>query len=127
MQFILDENVPKSVQTQLVKLGYKCSFSREFIPLGSVDQLVAFLSEQKGCILVSFDGDFKKVAPKIPKGQRKRFRKLSRIQLHCTEFQAAERLNRAIGLIENEYIIAQNSSDQRMIVEVGKSFIKTMR
>jgi predicted nuclease of predicted toxin-antitoxin system len=127
MQFILDENILKSVQTKLNESGYECNFSREFIPLGSVDPLVAFLSEQKGSVLVSFDGDFKKIAPRVPERQRKRFQKLSRIHLRCTEFQAAQRLKSASGLIENEFDIAQNSPDQRMIIEVGKSYIKTQR
>jgi predicted nuclease of predicted toxin-antitoxin system len=127
MQFILDENILKSVQTKLNESGYECNFRREFIPLGSVDPLVAFLSEQKGSVLVSFDGDFKKIAPRVPERQRKRFRKLSRIHLRCTEFQAAQRLKSALGLIENEFDIAQNSPDQRMIIEVGKSYIKTQR
>ncbi len=124
---MLDENVSVSVSKLLINRNYECSYIRELLPVGSVDQLVAFVAEDKQAILVSHDGDFKKISPRIPDGQKKRFRNLSRIHLRCAEYQAADRLEKVMNFIISEYKIAQKSRDKRMMVIVGNSFIRSER
>jgi hypothetical protein len=85
------------------------------------------VSEEKGWILVSCDKDFKSVAPRIPKGMRTRFRRLSRISLDCNEPQAAQRVRAAMSLIEREYEFAMESEDQRLFITIRNSGIKTHR
>ena len=65
---MLDENVGASVGRKIAECGCECQYIRDLIPDGSVDQLVAFVAEDSHTILLSHDGDFKKIAPRIPDG-----------------------------------------------------------
>ncbi len=87
MYFMLDENVPQDVADMLNGQGHKAEFIRDYVPPGSPDPVVATVSQELEAILLSFDGDFEVISPRIPKGQRKRFRKLSRIWMRCGEPQ----------------------------------------
>jgi predicted nuclease of predicted toxin-antitoxin system len=127
MYFLLDENVPTEVVDMLVNHGHRAEFIREYIPTGSPDPLVATVSEELEAILVSFDGDFQRIAPRIPHGQRARFRKLCRIWMRCTEPQAAKRLASALDLVASEYGLAKKRRDMRLRMWVGASFLRTDR
>lgn len=127
MRFMLDENVPVSVSDALGELGHDIEYVRDLLPAGAVDPLVAALAEEDHRILVSFDGDFQTISPRIPVGQKARFRRLSRIWLRCTEFQAAQRLQRAMTFIEAEFAIATAAADTRMLLQIGSSFIRSDR
>lgn len=127
MRFMLDENVPRSAQRFLSSTGHDTQYIRDLIPEGSVDPLVAFVSEDQGAILVSHDGDFQKIAPRVPDGQKSRFRRLSRIWLRCNEYQSALRLERAFDLIRAEFRISQESRDSRMLIWISGSYIRTER
>jgi len=127
MKFILDENVPVSVRKLLEDRGYIVDMITDHVARGAEDPIVATISERLDSILVTSDGDFKKIAPKIPKGMRQRYRRLNRIWLRCNEWQASQRLEKALSLIEHEYAIAQNAKDGRMHIMVSNSFIRTDR
>lgn len=127
MRFMLDENVPNSAKKFLESTGYDVEFIRDLLPEGSVDPLVAFVAEDQKSVLVSHDGDFQKIAPRIPNGQKARFKKLSRIWLRCNEFQSAQRLEKAMSLIATEFEIAEASADKRMQIWIGNSYIRTER
>jgi hypothetical protein len=70
------------------------------------------VAEQLNAILLSFDGDFEKIAPRVARGHRARFRKLSRIFMRCAEPQAASRLKEALSLVNDEFKIARSRSDK---------------
>ncbi|MHA7773905.1 DUF5615 family PIN-like protein [Roseibium sp. M-1] len=127
MRFILDENVAVSVLKKLRELGFDAEFIRDLIPEGSADPLVSFVAEDQQCILVSHDGDFQKIAPRIPDGQKKRFRNLSRIKLNCLEYQAAKRIEQTVDFVKSEYHVAQSRSDKRMILQIGTSYVRSDR
>lgn len=127
MRFLFDENVPRSAAAVLERHGHVVDFIATFAPLGSPDPIVARVSEEIEAVLVSFDGDFQKIAPRIPMGHRIRFRRLSRIHLRCGEPQAASRLEAALSLIEAEHALAQGRADRRITITIGKSFIRTDR
>jgi hypothetical protein len=97
------------------------------MPVDSPDSVVAQYSEQIGTILISNDGDFKNIAPRIPLGQRQRYRNLSRIHLACNPVQAAVRIAAAIGLIEFEWNVAQTRDDKRIHITIQDGGIKTHR
>src|SRR5712691_10972819 len=124
LRLLLDHNVPDSVADVFRARGHIVLLVRNILPADSTDPLVATVSEQEGCILVSADRDFKVIAPRIPKGQRQRFRKLSRIAIQCSEPLAAQRIDEAMTLIEAEYEIAQKRADKRMFVVIQKDGIK---
>lgn len=106
--------------------GHEVLLLREVIPRDSPDQLVATISELYEAVLVSFDKDFKALAPRVGMGQQ-RFRRLSRIGFRCSEPQATRRIRVALSLIEHEWQIAQTAADKRMIVEISETTIRTIR
>lgn len=127
MRLLLDQNVPNSVATVFENRGHAVLYLREITDPSAPDIVVAAISEIEEAILVSADGDFRKIAPRVPDGQRKRFRKLSRITLRCNAPQTAQRVSEAMSLIESEYEIAQGRHDPRMIIVIGNSYIRTER
>jgi len=127
MKFILDENVPVSVRDVLENNEHRVELIVEHAARGAKDPVVATISEKLDAVLMSFDGDFEKIAPRIPKGARRRYRRLSRIWLQCNEYQASQRLQKALSLIESEYELAQASDDVRMNIWLSNSYIKTHR
>src|SRR5712671_1307142 len=114
MYFMLDENVPQDVADMLNEQGHQAEFIRDYVPPGSPDPLVATVSQELNAILISFDGDFKKIAPRVPHGERARFRKLCRVWMRCGEPQAAKRLASALDLIISEHQLAQTRPDTRL-------------
>jgi predicted nuclease of predicted toxin-antitoxin system len=99
---------------------------RQQLAPNSPDPLVAAVAEMNEAVLVSLDSDFRALPPRMAIGRR-RFQRLSRIALKCSEPQAAGRINEALSLIEHEWATAQSKSDKRMIVEIGTSVIRTIR
>lgn len=126
LKFFIDQCVPDSVGRVLRAAGYSVELLREKLATDSPDQLVAAYSELSGAVLVSLDRDFRSLAPRIGIGQQ-RFRRLSRIGLRCDEPVAARRIESALSLIEHEWARAQRSADKRMIIEVGPTYIRTIR
>ena len=122
---MLDENVPVNVAEMLIQHGHRAEFIRDYVPPGSPDELVATVSEELKAVLISFDGDFEKIAPRIPRGVRSRFRKLSRIWVRCDEPQAAKRLDIALSLIVSEHRLARAGAPMRMWVSA--SYLRTDR
>lgn len=123
MRFLLDENVAKSVCDMLIESGHDAEFVRELLPAGSADQLVAALAEAQRSILVSHDKDFRSIAPRIPDGQRSKFRGLNMLRLMCPEFAAAARVKNCLPFIELEFTESAKRHDPRMIIEVKKAMI----
>jgi len=127
LRFFIDHNVPDSVGRVLRNAGHEVILLRERIPPASPDPLVAAVSEMYGAILVSHDRDFRAIAPRVAVGERRRFRNLSRVALTCSPPGAPNRMRAALSLIEHEWFLAQETSDKRMIIEVGTSYIRTIR
>ena len=122
---MLDENVPIDVADMLIEQGHEANFIRDYVPPGSPDPLVATVAQELNAVLLSFDGDFEVIAPRIPRGHRKRFRKLSRIWMRCDEPQAANRLKVGLDLVVSEYALAKPNAPMRMWVSA--SYLRTDR
>ncbi|MGH7084562.1 MAG: DUF5615 family PIN-like protein [Stellaceae bacterium] len=88
LRFLADNCVPDSVACVLREAGYEVILLRDILPTNPPDPLVASTAEINGAVLISFDKDFKAMAPRIGVGQQ-RFRRLSRIGFHCREPVAA--------------------------------------
>jgi predicted nuclease of predicted toxin-antitoxin system len=127
IRLLLDHNVPDSVGTVFMAHGHIVQHVRDILPTDSSDPLVATISEFDGCVLVSCDRDYNVIAPRVPIGQRARFRKLSRISLECNEYQAAQRVEEAMSFIEMEYDIASTRRDHRMHIVIQNNGMKTLR
>lgn len=127
MNFILDENVPIAVAEMLTRHGHVAEFIRDYVPPGAPDPLVATVSQALNAVLISFDGDFQAIAPRVPHGHRARFRTLSRIWMRCDEPDAALRFQHALSLVETEFALAQARADTRMLMWIGSSYLRTDR
>ena len=127
MKFILDENVPVSARTVLERKGHTVELVVDHAARGSTDPVVATVSEKLDAVLVSFDGDFEKIAPRVPEGAQRRYKRLSRIWLRCSEYQTPQRLEKTLALIESEFEIAQRSRDVRMNIWLSSGYIKIHR
>lgn len=127
MRFMLDENVPRSMADMLADKGFEVEYIRDFAPLGAPDPIVATVAEREGAILVSFDGDFHKIAPKFPTGTRARFKRLSRIWMRCDEVDGAARLKSALDLLDFEVTRARLEEDPRVIIHILRKQLSVQR
>ena len=127
MDFYLDENVPARVQQVLEAAGHTVVWTRDITNEGAPDDVVATIAEQAHATLVSHDKDFKKIAPRIPNGQRARFRRLSMVRLLCTKPRAAERIAVVLPYIEFDFTQRQALPDRRSIIEVKTDLISIWR
>ena len=127
MHLLLDHNVPDSVAQVFRNRSRSVVLLREILPADSPDLVVATVGDMEEAILVSCDHDFDSIAPRILKGMRARFRRLSRIAIRCPEFRAARRVEEAMEFIELEYRTAQARSDKRMFIEIQTTGLKTHR
>jgi len=127
MRFFADHNVTESVCLLLERKGHEVIRLRDELPPDSPDPIVAKFAEQIDAVLISHDGDFKRIAPRIPRGSKARFRKLSRIHLQCEYPVSERRIAEAIRLIEFEWDLAQERADKRIHIVIQKSGIKTNR
>lgn len=127
MLFYLDENVPARVQAVLEAAGHEVTWTRDLTGEGAPDVVVAAVSQENDATLISHDKDFKKIAPRIPDGQKQRFRSLSIVRLACGKPQSAERVAKVLRYIEFDYDQRAAFPDQRSIIEVKKANITISR
>ncbi|WP_337846425.1 DUF5615 family PIN-like protein [Sphingomonas sp.] len=122
-----DECVTESACKFLEERGHEVIRARSVVPEGTEDPIVAKVAEDLTAILLTDDADFKTIIARRQDGQRRRFKKLSRVHLACKHSQAVNRLAAAITLIEFEYGVAQDRADKRMIIEIKPTLIRTLR
>jgi predicted nuclease of predicted toxin-antitoxin system len=123
MRLLLDQNVADSVAAVFRELGHTVHLVRDILPADSPDPLIAAVAELDSYVLVSHDRDFETIAPRIPKGSRARFRKLSRISLECSEAQAALRIRQTMSYIDLAFANA-TAAGRAMRVVVQATGIK---
>ena len=129
MRFFVDQCVPESVARTLENHGHEAIRLRERIAPDSPDTLVAAVSEANDAILVTMDGDFRKIASSHGVGSR-RYRRLSLLRFErCRESRAARRLEEAMSLIEHEWNFGGGNSPvgRRMYVVITEATIRTHR
>lgn len=127
MRFFADHCVAESVCQALEGGGHEVIRLRDELPPDSPDPVVARYAEKRDAVLVTHDSDFRRIAPRIPVGAKQRFRRLSRIQLHCDYPRASERMTAALSLIEFEWKLARKRRDRRIHIVIRKTAITTNR
>lgn len=84
------------------------------------------VSEELRAVLISFDGDFEKISPRVPSGHRTRFRNLSRIWMRCGEPGAAGRLHGALDFVMTVFVLAE-TPPRKMRLWIGSGYLRTER
>ena len=126
LRFFLDEGVPRAVGRKLDDRGHIVIYLQDATASGSPDQLVCAVAQANDAILVALDGDMRQLAQRQGVGHS-RYRKLSLLKLSCREPRAAERVEKALSLIEHEWNFSTNSSDRRIFIEINDASISTRR
>lgn len=127
MKFLLDHNVPASVGRVLRERGNEVLFLTDVLPQDAADQIVAKVAEINGCVLITQDSDFNKIASRIPNGSKDRVKRLSRISLECETPKCESRIKDALSFIEFEWDISSQSTDPRMFLAISKNRMRTHR
>ncbi|WP_164523197.1 DUF5615 family PIN-like protein [Sphingomonas koreensis] len=124
MRFLTDQNIPDSVGDMLIEHGHEVTRLRDVAAPDAPDELVAAVAEQQEMILVTADDDFdRKVAPRIPRGYKARFKRLSRITMRCNFPQIRGRLELFLPLIDSELNIALQNRDRRLRMAIGNDAV----
>lgn len=126
MLLILDEGVPSSVAQFFRSQDFVTAAVQEYLAPGTPDPVIATATDHLGAMLVSQDRDFKKIARRIPEGNRQRLRRMSRLSLTCKAPQAVNRLERYIDHIKVEISQAATRSDRRVFIEVGDRILRVI-
>jgi predicted nuclease of predicted toxin-antitoxin system len=126
LRFFLDNCVPDSVGRVLEAAGHTVIYQRDVIAVDSPDRVVALAAAKNDAILISIDKDHKAIASRFHVSN-KQLRKLSRIDLRCSEPEAARRIELALDFIVFEWERAGRASDQRMFLEIQGNAFKTVR
>lgn len=127
MRFMLDENVPEGVAAILRGLEHDVVRSTDVIAAGSPDPLVATAAQEDDRILVTHDGDFRRIERLCSQGQQERFPTFSRLMLSCSGPAAAPRLETFLVIVEAEYQRVQNLDDKRLTVDIGDRRVRIFR
>lgn len=118
LRFFFDNDVPDNAADVCREFGHEVIFMRDKLPTNAPDIVVAVAAELEDAILVCFDKDQKKIAPRL--------RRLALVRLECTQPRAAERLRATMTFIESEVEIARATAG-RLLISVGKASIRSRR
>lgn len=127
MLLLVDENVPQSVADFFRARGHDVRLVRDLFPSGTPDPIIAKLGDELAAIVVTWDTDFRRLAARVPAGQRQRFRRLGRITFRCSESRGRTRAEDLIEWIEFEYEQVQKKRDKRLIVEITETSFRVLR
>ena len=126
LKFFLDNCVPDSVGRVLVAYGHTVIYQRNVIAKDAPDLVVALTSAANDAILISTDKDFRAIAARF-EISHKNLKRLSRIELRCSEPEAANRVKQGISFIEAEWVIARDAPDRRIFIEIQGYSYRTHR
>lgn len=127
MLLLIDENVPNSVADYLRDRGHDVRLVRDLFPAGTPDPVIAALGDELRAIVVTWDPDFRRIAARVPVGERQRFRRLGRISFRCNEASGKRRIEELIDSIEFEYDLVQKRGDKRLLVEITETTFRVIR
>jgi hypothetical protein len=124
MLLLIDENVPESVAQFFKSRGHDVKYVRDLFPRGTPDPVIAAIGDKLAAVLVTWDHDFDRIAERVPKGHRARFRALSRISFRCKENRGRMLIEQHIEFIEFAYVREKRKADPRLLVQIQENGIK---
>ncbi|HLZ68890.1 MAG TPA: DUF5615 family PIN-like protein [Dehalococcoidia bacterium] len=128
MLLLMDENVPDSVAAFFRERGHEVHLVRDLFPPATPDQVIALAGDREHAIVVTWNHkDFKRLAARIPVGERLHFHHLGRINFRCNEAHGRRRAEALIEWIEFEFEQVQRRSDKRLMIEIGETSFRVIR
>ncbi len=98
---------------------------RDVMDVTTADPVIAAVCAAHGQVLISHDGDFRRISRDLRITQRTFREKLHRIQMQCPEPNSAERIMEMLPLIEFEWA---NLVDGRpLVIEIAARSIRLCR
>ncbi|MBA3643203.1 MAG: DUF5615 family PIN-like protein [Chloroflexia bacterium] len=92
-RFLLDQNVQDSVRTFLIEQGFEALPARDLIGAGAPDNLIAFVANAQGLVLITHDKHFRRSSRLVTGAQRRQFEAgAGQIVLQVRESRSVERL-----------------------------------
>lgn len=122
LRFLLDQNVQDAVLDFLVELGYDVLRVRDTTGAGAPDNVIAFVANAEGLVLITHDRHFRRFSRLLTGEQRRRFEAgAGQIVLQVRENRSVERLRAEWRHILHHYADAQASGlrFQFVLTETG--------
>jgi predicted nuclease of predicted toxin-antitoxin system len=126
MPLLIDEDVPQSAANFLAARGHNVAYVRDLFLGGSPDAIIAAVADKRGWIVVTCDRDYRRLAPRIPKGGKAGLKRMGRIGLRCSQARALSRLEAEIELIEFEYGRRLSRKDSRLLIDVTDTTVSVI-
>lgn len=123
--FFTDQCVPDSVGVALERGGHDLTRLRDAMETDTADHIIAVACSRFGQVLVTHDKDFKLLSKRLGITQRQYHDSLHRIQLACSEPEAAARIAAELPLIEFEW--ARLKEGEQMIIEIRSAAVRILR
>ena len=123
---LLDEGVPAEVGEIFRLHGHSVIPFEDVLTLGVADELVCAAAQANNALLVAYDNDMKQYVRRQGKGPD-RFKNLHLLKFNCPEPMAGKRLEEAMSMVVNEWIIAHQKEARRVYVEISTHDIRTFR
>ncbi len=128
MLLLIDENVPGSASDVSRARGQWVYPVYELFLPSTPDEVIVLAGDQQRAIVVTWNHkDFKRLATRIPVGERLRFRHLGRINFRCNEAHGRQRAADLIEWMELEFAQVQKRSDKRLTIEIGETSFRVIR
>jgi predicted nuclease of predicted toxin-antitoxin system len=126
LRVLLDEGVPAEVGRVFARHGHEVIPFEDVLTPSSADELVCAVAEANDALLVAYDNDMKQYVRRQGKGPD-RFKRLHLLKFNCPEPMAASRLEEAMSMVVNEWIVAHQKAARRVYVEINVHDIRTFR
>jgi predicted nuclease of predicted toxin-antitoxin system len=123
---LLDEGVPAEVAEVFSRRGHGVIPFGDVLTPSAPDELVCAAAQANGALLIAYDNDMKQYVRRRGQGPD-RFKGLHLLKFNCPEPMAAKRLEGAMSMIENEWVVAHQKTSRRVYVEIGTHDIRTFR
>ena len=125
--FFTDEDVADSVGDAIIAAGHKLTRVRDTMIRGSADPVVATASREGGLVLITHNyRDFRRITKDLQTTQR-RFDRLHRIELICSQTIAAERFKKELPLIEHEWRAHSPDAEFGIRIVIGDNIVRVDR
>jgi hypothetical protein len=126
VRFLTDQNVQQSVVRSLRALHHDVKLSRNVVGAQAKDEVVATAAVELERVLISHDGDMRRVERYISEAAKRRYPTLCRLMFACEEAESRARMRLFLPVVELWFEEARKGGFP-MLIEVGRSRLRIIR